>query len=130
MTDVGANATSVRGPMDVLNWISKPTLTLAPDFVRVRVESGSSATSRYSITSSARCSSDCGTVSPSALAVFRLMGSSNLLGRQIAGLCTLQDFPRVNPLQTVHRAQVRSIAEQTAGIDVSPPLIDRRNGVA
>ena len=38
---------------------------------------------RYSITSSARASSDCGTVSPSALAVLRLMASSNF-----AGCCT------------------------------------------
>ena len=35
---------------------------------------------RHSITSSARASSDCGTVRPSALAVLRLMTSSNLVG--------------------------------------------------
>src|SRR6516164_7489163 len=35
---------------------------------------------RYSITSSARASSDCGTVSPSAFAVLRLMTSSYLVG--------------------------------------------------
>src|SRR5205085_53138 len=34
----------------------------------------------HSITSSARCSSDCGTVRPSALAVFKLMTSSNFVG--------------------------------------------------
>src|SRR5262252_7857320 len=34
----------------------------------------------YSITSSARASSDCGTVSPSAFAVFRLMPSSYYVG--------------------------------------------------
>lgn len=34
----------------------------------------------YSITSSARCSSDCGIVSPSALAVLRLITSSNCVG--------------------------------------------------
>src|SRR6516225_10566847 len=38
------------------------------------------ANSRYSITSSARASSDCGTVSPSAFAVLRLMTSSYLVG--------------------------------------------------
>ena len=34
----------------------------------------------YSITSSARASSVCGTVSPSSLAVFRLIANSNLVG--------------------------------------------------
>src|SRR5216683_3005675 len=34
----------------------------------------------YSITSSARASSDCGTVRPSALAVLRLITSSNVVG--------------------------------------------------
>ena len=34
----------------------------------------------YSITSSARASNVCGTVSPIALAVFRLIASSNLVG--------------------------------------------------
>jgi hypothetical protein len=35
----------------------------------------------YSMTSSARASSDCGSVRPSALAVFRLTTSSNRVGR-------------------------------------------------
>jgi hypothetical protein len=34
----------------------------------------------HSITSSARCSNECGTVRPSALAVLRLINSSNLFG--------------------------------------------------
>src|SRR5437868_745914 len=34
----------------------------------------------YSITSSARTSSDCGTIRPSAMAVLRLITSSNLVG--------------------------------------------------
>ena len=49
----------------------------------------------YSITSSARAISDCGTVRPSALAVFRLMTSSNLgrlLDWQIGGLGALEDL--------------------------------------
>ena len=41
---------------------------------------GPTAQIRYSITSSASCSSDCGTVRPSALAVLRLMTRSNLVG--------------------------------------------------
>jgi hypothetical protein len=46
----------------------------------------------HSITSSARASSDCGTVRPSALAVLRLMTSSNFVGCSIgksAGLAPL-----------------------------------------
>ena len=50
----------------------------------------------HSITSSARARSNCGTVRPSALAVFRLMISSNLVacwtGRS-AGLAPLRIFP-------------------------------------
>src|SRR6266851_3850229 len=51
----------------------------------------------YWITSSARCSSDCGIVSPSALAVLRLMTSSKRLGRSTArsaGLDT-DTLPRI-----------------------------------
>jgi hypothetical protein len=44
--------------------------------VRVRI----GASRSYSITSSAWTSSNCGTVRPSALAVFRLMTSSNVVG--------------------------------------------------
>src|SRR3954469_13585509 len=50
----------------------------------------------HSITSSARVSIDCGTVRPSALAVLRLMTSSNFdacwTGRS-AGLAPLRTFP-------------------------------------
>src|SRR5262249_54987905 len=47
----------------------------------------------HSITSSARASSDCGTVRPSAFAVFRLITSSKLVGRSTgrsAGLAPLR----------------------------------------
>src|SRR5712691_5442544 len=50
----------------------------------------------HSITSSARARSDCGTVRPSALAVFKLMTSSNLVGcstGRSAGLAPLRIFP-------------------------------------
>src|SRR5689334_19306943 len=40
--------------------------------------------SRYWISSSARASTDCGTASPSALAVLRLMISSNFVGCSMA----------------------------------------------
>src|SRR5438270_1608004 len=39
-----------------------------------------SASTAYSITSSARCSNDCGTVMPSAFAVLRLISNSNVVG--------------------------------------------------
>jgi hypothetical protein len=38
------------------------------------------SSTRYSMTWSARSSNDCGIVSPSALAVFKLMTNSNLVG--------------------------------------------------
>ncbi len=50
----------------------------------------------HSITSSARGRSDCGTVSPSALAVLRLITSSKLVGRWIgrsAGFSPLRTLP-------------------------------------
>src|SRR5437763_6944927 len=50
----------------------------------------------HSMTSSARASSDCGTVSPSAFAVLRLMTNSNLVGcstGRSAGLAPLRIFP-------------------------------------
>jgi hypothetical protein len=50
----------------------------------------------YSMTSSARASSDCGTAIPSAAAVFTLITSSNLVGCSIgrsAGLAPLRILP-------------------------------------
>ena len=50
----------------------------------------------YSMTSSARARSDCGTVRPSAFAVFRLMTNSNLVGcwtGRSAGLTPFRIFP-------------------------------------
>ena len=50
----------------------------------------------HSITSSARASIDCGTVRPSAFAVFKLMTSSNFVGcwtGKSAGLAPLRIFP-------------------------------------
>jgi hypothetical protein len=50
---------------------------------RIRRTSGPRACTRYSITWSARPSSDCGIVRPSAFAVLRLMTSSNVVGSSI-----------------------------------------------
>src|SRR5437764_8509860 len=50
----------------------------------------------YSITSSARIRNDCGTVRPSAVAVLRLITSSNLVGcwtGRSAGFAPLRIFP-------------------------------------
>src|SRR5205823_251999 len=50
----------------------------------------------HSMTSSARARRDCGTVRPSAWAVFRLMTSSNLVGcctGRLAGFSPLRIFP-------------------------------------
>src|SRR3954452_12067093 len=61
---------------------------------RTRRRTGSA--SFHSITSSARARSDCGTVMPSLLAVFRLMTSSNLVGcstGRSAGLAPFRIFP-------------------------------------
>jgi hypothetical protein len=55
---------------------------------------------RHWITSSARSSRDCGIVSPSALAVLRLMTNSNFVGRSIgrsAGLAPLRILPVKEP---------------------------------
>jgi len=53
----------------------------------------------HSITSSAITSNDCGIVSPSTFAVFRLMTSSKfpwLLERKIAGFGALEDLVHVS----------------------------------
>src|SRR5215469_12888720 len=53
-----------------------------------------------------------------------------LLDRQIGGLLSLQDPCGVNPLQTVDRRQVRSIAEQTTSPDRKWTYIDCRDRMA
>src|SRR5260221_2265535 len=69
------------------------------------------------ITSSARSSSGCGIETPSALAVFRLMTSSNLFtcstGRS-AGKAPLRIFVHECRHVTIGRAQVSAVAEQPA----------------
>src|SRR5258706_12034070 len=69
------------------------------------------------MTSSARSSSGCGIETPSALAVFRLMTSSNLFtcstGRS-AGKAPLRIFVHECRHVTIGRAQVSAVAEQPA----------------
>src|SRR6516164_7378473 len=65
----------------------------------------------HSMTSSARASKDCGTVSPRALAVLRLMTSSNFVG------CTTGRSPGIAPLRggLAYRFDLnRSVADQAA----------------
>src|SRR5207247_5004655 len=69
----------------------------------------------YWITSSARCRKDCGTARPSALAVFRLMTSSNfrgLLDGQVTGLRALEDLVHVARSASKQVGNVWSIGHQ------------------
>jgi len=72
----------------------------------------------YSITSSARTSSDCGTMRPSAFAVFTLMTRSNLhcCTSRSAGFAPLRNLSGVNSLESIDVCQLWAIAEQTAGL--------------
>ena len=66
----------------------------------------------HSITSSARASSDCGTSIPSALAVFRLIASSYLVGActgMSAGFSSLEDAVNVISRAPVLLEHIRSI---------------------
>ncbi len=67
---------------------------------------------------------------PGGLEVDDQLEFARLLKWQISGFGTLQDFTSVNAFQMIHRRQVRSVAEETASIDMTPPFIDRRNGMA
>src|SRR6185436_15469377 len=71
----------------------------------------------HSMTSSARARIDCGTVRPSALAVLRLMTSSNLVGcstGRSAGLAPLRI------LSTKYAAR-RAISDALGPYDMRPP---------
>ena len=72
----------------------------------------------HSITSSARASSVGGTSRPSALAVLRLMTSSNLVGllhRQVGGLGAFEDLPAKTPCTAIGVGYAGAIAHQAAG---------------
>jgi hypothetical protein len=66
------------------------------------------------VTSSARSSNDCGMVNPSALAVLRLMISSNLVGWQIGGLRTLEDSGDVVGRPPIVAGDIRRVGHQQA----------------
>jgi len=77
LSDVSRSAKTIaalqRSRISDVSFVPLTAVSSAAEFSAGRVD--------YSITSSARARSVGGTVSPSALAVFRLMTSSNLVGR-------------------------------------------------
>ena len=77
----------------------------------------------YSMTSSARASSDAGTVRPRAFAALRLTNKrelGRLLDRQIAGLGALEDLVHVNRGAPMHVLVARPKRHQPAGLDQFP----------
>ena len=91
---------------------------LGPDFHRL--DRASFAWRTHSITSSARASSDGGTSRPSALAVLRLITSSNLVGcmhRQVGRLLALEDATGIDAGLLVDIEDAGSLANQAAGHD-------------
>ena len=73
-----------------------------------------------------------GTSKPSALAVFRLRTSSNLVGlhdRQVGGLLALEDSPGIYARLAIGIGNAGSVAHQPADRDVFAQGIDRRDGM-
>jgi len=88
---------------------------------------------RYSIISSARASSDCGTVSPSAFAVLRLMTSSYLVGAlhgEIARLLTFEDAIDIAGRAPEHVRAIRSVGDQATIRNDNAVVIDGRQLIA
>jgi len=74
-----------------------------------------------------------GIVSPSALAVFRLITSSNVVGcwtGRSGGLAPLRIFPVYMPIWRPGSREARSIGDQAADRGDFAPRIDLRNGMA
>ena len=83
---------------------------------------------RHSITRSARCRSDGGIVRPSALAVLRLITSSNVVGllhRKVAGLGALEDAVDVGCRALVKQRPGAAVRHQAAVFHLRGPLVDR-----
>src|SRR5262245_13338292 len=90
--------------------------------------------SSYSITSSARASSEGGTLRPSVLAALRLITKSNLVdsmtGRS-AGFSPLRILPAyINAGLAIFVRNAGSVAHETASGDELTIMIECRNGVA
>src|SRR5438876_10034176 len=82
---------------------------------------------RYSITWSARPSTDCGMVSPSAFAVLRLITSSNFVGCSIgksAGLAPLEDLVHVARGAFHESVKIRPVAQEATGAYPRSPTSD------
>src|SRR5713226_154921 len=83
----------------------------------------------YSITSSARASSDGSTSRPSALAVVRLMTSSNLVGcmtGQIRGLLAFEDTTDIDAGLAKLIDRVRRVAHQSSDLCIADLTIHVR----
>jgi len=52
-----------------------------------------------------------------------------LLDRQIGGLGACENPAGIGPSLAPYAGEARSIADQAAGLDAFPQLIDRRNGM-
>ena len=87
----------------------------------------------YSITSSARASSNGGTVRPSALAVFKLITSStltDLLDRQVGRCFAVENAGDIAAFQAVGSGQAVSVTDQAAGDGKFWVCRDRCDGMA
>ena len=87
----------------------------------------------HSITSSARASSVRGTSRPSALAVLRLITSSNLVGcthRQIGRLLALEDPTDIDAGLAISIRATRSVAEQATNFGIFVIRVARWNSMA
>src|SRR6185312_3630454 len=90
---------------------------LGPDFHRL--DRTSFAWRTQSITSSARASSDGGTVRPSACALFRFTNSSNFVGcwtGRSAGLAPLR-------MRSIYEAERRKMSIVSGPYDINPPSV-------
>src|SRR5215472_12027502 len=84
------------------------------------------------MTSSARASTDGGMVRPSALAVLRLMTSSNLVGcstGRSAGLEPLRDLCHIGSGASIEISEIRAVAHEGACLRPRRGLGDSREAV-
>src|SRR6266516_492220 len=82
----------------------------------------------HSITSSARASSVGGTSRPSALAVLRLITSSNFVGcstREIGGLGAFENLADIDAHLAISLREAWCVTHQAAGRRVLAPRVDR-----
>lgn len=91
------------------------------------------AASRYSMTSSARAINACGTISPSVVAVLRLISNSTFvdcLHQQVRGLLSFENAARIDADQAKHVGEARPICHKPAGHYSLAVPIHRRQPMA